>query len=134
MIDIVSSSTAPIHLKPLSKWVISEWGEVESAENVPPPLLAIDGQELRGGLMFSRFRNPDGEGVGLWVNALFVAPEHRREGIGSRLVRAAESEAVRAGERALFALTDVPTLYEKLGWQCVKASSEGTVVEIQFQE
>ena len=134
MIDIVSSSTAPIHLKPLSKWVIAEWGEIEPVENVPPPLLAIEGQELRGGVMFSRFHKPDGEGLGLWINALFVAPEHRRQGIGSRLVRAAESEAARAGERELFALTDIPTLYQKLGWTCVKTSNKGTVVAVLLEK
>ena len=128
MIDVVSSRTAPSHLKPLSEWVVSEWGEVESVENVPPPLLAIEGEELRGGLIFSRFRKPDGKGLGLWVKALFVSPEYRRKGIASQLVQAAETEAANTGERELYALTDVPTLYQNLGWRRVSAGSEGTVV------
>lgn len=128
MISVVSSRTAPDYLRPLSKWVVAEWGEIESVENVPPPLLALEGQDLRGGLIFSRFQKPDGGGLGLWVNALFVSPDYRRRGIGSQLIRAAETEALSTGERALYALTDVPALYRKLGWQTVKTSSDGTVV------
>ncbi len=140
MFHVVNSSAAPSHLKRLREWIIAEWGDVDSSEGqsekitVPPPLLAIDSSELLGGLMFSSFQKPDGEELGLWINALFVAPEHRRKGIASQLVRAAEEEAARTGERELFALTDVPKLYQKLGWQCVKNSSEGTVVGALLEE
>ena len=128
MTDVVSSSAAHIHLKRLSEWLLEEWGEVETFDNVPPPLLAIEGRELLGGLMFSTFHKPGREEQGLWINALFVAPEHRRQGIASQLIRAAETEAVRTGEQELFALTDIPKLYENLGWRCVETSSDGTVV------
>ena len=134
MIDVVSSRTAPVHLKPLSQWVVAEWGEFSPAENVPPPLLAIEDEELRGGLMFSRFHKPNGEGLGLWVNALFVAPQYRRKGIASLLVQAAETEAASAGERELYALTDVPQLYQNLGWQLVQTDTEGTVVGTQLHK
>lgn len=134
MIQVVSSSTAPSHLKRLREWFVAEWGEVDSFGSetdgtaVPRPLLALQRDELIGGLAFSGFRQPDSTELGLWINALFVTPKHRRRGIASRLIRAAEAEAVRAGERRLFALTDIPTLYSKLGWHSVKRSSEGTVV------
>lgn len=134
MINVVSSSTAHIHLKRLHEWLIAEWGEVESFDNVPPPLLATEGRELFGGLMFSSFHKPGGEELGLWINALFVAPEHRRKGIASQLILAAQVEAARTGERELFALTDIPTLYVKLGWQCVNSSSNGTVVAALLEE
>jgi predicted N-acetyltransferase YhbS len=95
---------------------------------VPLPLLGIEGQELLGGLMFSGFRKPGGDVLGLWINALFVAPEHRRKKIASQLIRAAEVEAFRTGERELFALTNIPKLYENLGWQRVETSNEGIVL------
>ena len=95
---------------------------------VPPPLLGIEGQALLGGLMFSGFRKPGGCTLGLWINALFVAHEHRRKGIASHLIRGAQAEAVRAGERELFALTSIPQLYENLGWQRVESSDKGFVL------
>jgi hypothetical protein len=49
-------------------------------------------------------------------------------GVASHLIRAAEVEAFRAGERALFALTNIPTLYENLGWQRIESSSDGIVL------
>jgi GNAT superfamily N-acetyltransferase len=135
MLHVVSSSVAPDHAHRLREWLIAEWGEVDPFKSqsdgriiVPLPLLGIEGQELLGGLMFSGFRKPGGDELGLWINALFVAPEHRRKGIASQLVRAAEVEAFRAGERELFALTNIPKLYESLGWQSVESSKEGTVL------
>jgi GNAT superfamily N-acetyltransferase len=135
MLRVVSSSAAPDHMDQLRAWLIAEWGEVNPFKSqsdgsilVPQPLLGIEGQELRGGLMFSGFRKPGGDSLGLWINALFVAPEHRRRRIASQLIRAAEVEAFRTGERALFALTNIPTLYENLGWQRVESSSDGIVL------
>ena len=138
MLNVVSSSAAPDHLYQLREWLIAEWGEVNPFKSqsdgritVPPPLLGIEGKELRGGLVFSSFRKPGGDSLGLWINALFVAPEHRRKRIASQLIRAAEVEAFRTGERALFALTDIPKLYENLGWQPVASSIEGVVLRAE---
>ena len=135
MFQVVSSNAAPGHMQQLREWLIAEWGEVnpfksqsDATITVPSPLLAIAGQQLLGGLMFSGFRKPGGDSLGLWINALFVAPEHRRKRIASQLIRAAEVEAFRAGERALFALTNIPKLYENLGWQRIVSSSEGIVL------
>jgi GNAT superfamily N-acetyltransferase len=135
MLHVVSSSAAPGHIYQLREWLVAEWGEVnpfksqsDGSITVPQPLLGIEGQELRGGLLFSGFRKPGGDSLGLWINALFVAPEHRRKKIASQLIRAAEVEAFRTGERALFALTNIPKLYENLGWQRVESSSDGIVL------
>jgi GNAT superfamily N-acetyltransferase len=135
MFHVVSSSVAPGHVSRLREWLVAEWGEVDPFKSqsdgriiVPPPLLGIEGQELLGGLMFSGFRKPGGDALGLWINALFVAPEHRRKRIGSQLIRAAEVEAFRTGERELFALTNLPKLYENLGWQRVERSTKGIVL------
>ena len=135
MIHIVSSSVAPGHARRLREWLVAEWGEVEPFKShsdgtvtMPPPLLAIEGQQLLGGLMFSGFRKPGGDALGLWINALYVAPEHRRKKIASQLIQAAEVQACRAAQRELFALTDIPTLYENLGWQRIETSNEGIVL------
>jgi GNAT superfamily N-acetyltransferase len=132
---VVSSSLAPDHVPRLREWLIAEWGEVDPFKSqsdgritVPVPLLATLGQELLGGLVFSGFRKPRGDALGLWINALFVAPEHRRKKVATHLIRAAEKEALKAGEVELFALTDIPRLYESLGWQGVDSSDKGIVL------
>lgn len=135
MFSIISSNSAPHHLKQLREWVEAEWDEVDPFEGaaegfiVPPPLLAIDDQKLLGGLAFSSFPIPGSEEIGVWVNALLVTPEHRSIGISSQLVQAAEVEAECIKVKELFVYTDVPKLYLKLGWSIVDSSGESTVLK-----
>lgn len=56
--------------------------------------------------------------VSPWLAGLYVAPEHRRHGIGQRLVRAIESEARERGHPRLHLYTtDAVRFYEQLGWK-----------------
>jgi amino-acid N-acetyltransferase len=50
------------------------------------------------------------------VRSLVVRPEWRGHGLGGRLVRALTREAQRLGIRRLFALTDNPAFFERLGF------------------
>jgi GNAT superfamily N-acetyltransferase len=55
--------------------------------------------------------------VSPWLAGLFVAPEHRRHGIGQLLVRAIENEARLRGHPKLHLYTtDAVRFYEPLGW------------------
>jgi GNAT superfamily N-acetyltransferase len=135
MFSVVSSNSQPHHLKQLRDWFVAEWGRVDPFESSkdglvsPSPLLAIDGVQLLGGLAFTRYAVSGSEKIGLWINALFVAPAHRGMGIGSELIRGSKAEAARIKESELFAYTDVPELYQKLGWQVESHSAEGTVLK-----
>jgi GNAT superfamily N-acetyltransferase len=53
----------------------------------PLAVLAFEGEELRGGLTGQTAR-----GV-LYIDHFWVAPAHRRQGLGARLLAAAEGEA-----------------------------------------
>ena len=132
MIRVVSSTVDSAHLNRLDEWFIAEWGKegaLRLADSTEPrPLVALEHDEALGGLAFSRFRRPGGESLALWINALFVVPDHRRKGIASQLIRAAEAEADQLGEKELYALTDIPILYVNLGWRCIDSDSAGTVV------
>ena len=134
MFSIIYSNFDSPHLKQLAEWFTAEWGNTthfstsKNGLTIPSPLLAVDGSLLLGGLAFTRYVVPDGDRMGLWVNALLVAPEWRGAGIGAQLIQAAEIEATRINETELFALTDVPRLYRRSGWVDVRHDDVNTVV------
>ncbi|MDA1370932.1 MAG: GNAT family N-acetyltransferase [Proteobacteria bacterium] len=135
MYSIINSKTDRLLLKQFREWVEEEWGKVDSNDHndedlaIPSPLLAVTDSELLGGLGFTCFSIPGVNKTGLWVNTLLVAPEYRNIGIGEKLVLAAEAEAVRSMERELFVYTDVPGLYQKLGWIIVDDKNESKVLK-----
>jgi len=53
-----------------------------------------------------------------WLAGIFVLPKHRRQGIGSQIVRFLEIEAARLGHSMLYLWTpSAAALYESLGWR-----------------
>ena len=134
MISIVSSRLASFHLSQLREWIIGEWGKADPFEGVydepvvPPPLLVVDGDQLLGGLAFTNAPVQSSDKIGLWINALFVLPEHRRRGIGSMLVAEAQTAASDANVDELFVFTDAPILYQKLDWSIIDDTGTNTVL------
>ncbi|WP_022721772.1 GNAT family N-acetyltransferase [Rhodopseudomonas sp. B29] len=62
--------------------------------------------------------------VSPWLAGLFVAPEHRRAGVGEALVRAVEDEARLRGFTRLFLYTrDAAAFYQRLGWSVVDTTA-----------
>lgn len=105
-----------------------QWGSVDDRGadtedgprpgTLPAPLVAVDDSgHFAGGLAFTTAKRPGGTSMGIWINAVVVDPEHRRQGVASRLVRAAEREAAERGVDRIFVYTDVPRLYQNLGWE-----------------
>ena len=132
MIEIESSNFSSHHLEQLHSWFVGEWGEVDpfvdckNGVALPAPILALDCGVLIGGLSFTGCNKPNSSTVGVWVNALFVSPEKRGAGVASKLLETAEKEARKLGVNELYARSDVPALYEKLSWQVLHQTSEGT--------
>lgn len=55
-----------------------------------------------------------------WLAGLYVAPAHRRHGVGAALVRAIEGQARQRGHHRLFLYTtDAADYYQRLGWSIV---------------
>lgn len=53
-----------------------------------------------------------------WLSALYVLPEHRRQGIGSKLVERVAAEAVTLGYPRIYLYTlDQMSFYAARGWQ-----------------
>lgn len=125
MFVIVKAPPGSAHRVELRERFIAEWGQFDAFDNAlfgttPPPLLALQERRLLGGLAFSHYPSPRDSVIGLWINGLQVDPQHRRQGIASALVRAAEREAQALGVAQLFVRTQLPALYQALGWQVIE--------------
>ena len=71
----------------------------------------------------------------LWVNALYVATSWRGRGIGSHLLREGVKIAASWDRTQLYAYTEVPQFYERLGWRRLSDDdvNEMHVVEIRIR-
>ena len=79
-------------------------------------LAEVDGQPA-GSCLFVREEIDPKHDLTPWLAALYVAPQFRKQGIASALVRAIEQHARNVGcsELFLYTITAEP-LYAKLGW------------------
>jgi GNAT superfamily N-acetyltransferase len=120
----------------VSRWYFDEWGHLSTTnsiertrsqmqdymhrDKIPFILLATEADEIVGaaqlkyhemGTMF-----PDKEH---WLGGLYVAPDQRGRGYGSRIVREIVSLAPRYGVRTLHLQTEALDggLYTRLGWR-----------------
>jgi len=123
------------HLIELYQCFEREWDDVEpltatkNGKFVPMPIIAsLDGQ-LVGGLVFSRFLSPITQQQAIWINALFIKPENRRQGISSRLIQHAEQLIQAMNEPELLVFAQIPALYSKLGWQVVETVDDHFVLK-----
>ena len=105
----------------LQRWLTETWGRVDSLispdGSYPPPLIAQQGTELAGGLSFTTATLPDAIDTGIWVNTLYVAPTHRERGLGTLLIEHAAQAASAFGLQKLYVFTEIPALYQSIGWQ-----------------
>lgn len=134
VIEIRNSQLNSPHLQALYRWFIEEWGNVDTFReqkngvSLPLPLLAFRDDALVGGLAFTGYNKPGTNVAGLWICALLVLPEHRRLGIASKLISAAEQHALNSGFDELFARSTAATLYEKQNWTTLYEEDGNTVL------
>ncbi|MFQ2106677.1 GNAT family N-acetyltransferase [Aeromonas rivipollensis] len=91
---------------------------------LPPVLVAVMNEVVVGGLTFSRFKEPHRSGEVIWINAVFVSAEYRGKGLASRLINAGVSQTLASSQDYLYAYTNVPALYQSLGWSEVAIECE----------
>ncbi len=134
MVSILNSKDAPQVLDQLKDWMMLEWGEPISFEAkhpqilIPAPLVALNKQkQLIGGLAFTTAPVPQTDEVGVWINALLVAPDYRRKGIASRLIKSAVAEAALKYVSQLYVYTEFAELYISNGWTLLE-SEDGNAV------
>ncbi|EPI5813044.1 GNAT family N-acetyltransferase [Vibrio vulnificus] len=114
----------------LEKLFQTEWSDFLFADtykpesNLPPVIVVLRDNQVIGGLAYSRFKEPHGDSEVIWFNAVYVSPEWRGQGIASELINRGVSQVSAATQSNLYAYTNVPSLYELLGWLAVDIESE----------
>jgi predicted N-acetyltransferase YhbS len=124
----------PEALPRLAAWHHAAWGflhpggtvaEVEAElrghldpGRIPVTFVALIGDAVVGSASLIAHDLPERSDLGPWLASLYVAPEHRRQGIGAALAERVVEEAVLLGIPMLYLFTfDREDYYARLGWQ-----------------
>ena len=144
-VRIESLADRPELLPTVAEWHWNEWGDVDPSgslqswaeglasrthrDRIPASYVAVADGEPVGSVVLVEHDMPDRGDLAhltLWLAGLFVKPAYRHQGIGSALVRHAQSEALRFGVSRLYLYTSTASdVYKRLGWKTIG----GTVYE-----
>ena len=108
----------------------SEWPDFKFQdtykENVqlPPVITVLRDNVVIGGLAYSYFQEPHQVRDVVWINAVFVDPQWRGQGIASELISRGVRQISSAVQTQLYAYTNIMGLYQGLGWSTVDIESE----------
>ena len=147
---IHNSESRPEFLAELRNLFLTEWATVDAFDdhqfeadwfggnerqsNLPAPLLALESNNLVGGLSFTWFRPDDLTNAKLWINAILVKPAFRGNGIATSLIKEAIVSASKTDETELFVYTEIPLLYTSVGWQLVSCPDQNHVLKTSLVE
>ena len=118
----------------LAAWHYAQWAELmpEWSHNealaelqshaerrkIPTTLVALEDGRLLGSVSLLTADLAGWEHLSPWLASVFVIPDRRGEGVGTRLIRRAIEEARELGVRALYLFTaGHETYYQRLGWR-----------------
>jgi GNAT superfamily N-acetyltransferase len=119
----------------VARWHHMEWGHLRPGETVedravrvesecghreiPTTFVALAGQQCLGSASLVACDMDIRPTLTPWLSGVFVAPEHRRRGVGASLVERVVQEAWALGKPRLYLYTSGSgALYLRLGW-CV---------------
>ncbi len=131
---IATLAEHPDHVRTVSAWILNEWGSLTpgatlekvetkfqthlNRKRIPLTLLAFEGLAPVGTASLVLHDISNRSELSPWLAAVFVLPEQRGRGTGSRLVEAAERVAGQLGVPQLFLFThDREGFYARLGWE-----------------
>ena len=135
MYKLINSTDAPQLIPQFLEWIENQWGNAQSPESLasesgfPAPIFAVENDTLLGGLAFTQHIKPDSDTLGVWINALYVAPEYRKRGIAACLIQKAEAEAQKMSIDEIYVYTDTPVIYQKQGWVVYNTIDDHTVLQ-----
>ena len=98
--------------------------EAADADSIPLSLVALNAGTPVGTVNLVANDNEERPDLAPWLAALLVLPDHRRQGVGSILVRALVAEATRLRVPQMYLGTDLPQFYSRLGAEIHEALSD----------
>ncbi|MBN1994656.1 MAG: GNAT family N-acetyltransferase [Anaerolineae bacterium] len=124
----------------LAGWAQQEWGHLLPEitfemivstfkkrtlyHHIPETFVAVVGKQLVGMASIDPHDMTTRPDLSPWLAAVYVAPEFRHKGIGSRLVRAVMQEAaVLKLDRIYLFTPNKMNFYNRLGWQFLEHTS-----------
>jgi len=148
-IEIQPLADFPQAIPALAAWIHAEWGALEAippeeieaglrrnsgCREIPTTFVALSGCKPVGTVSLDTTDLPGFEHLGPWLASLFVEPEFRGQGLGSRLLKHAMDHAGRLGARPLWLWTLRDTaFFEKHGWEKSGESVlSGSKVDLMF--
>ncbi|WP_210473038.1 GNAT family N-acetyltransferase [Vibrio crassostreae] len=108
----------------------SEWSDFKFKDTykdsvqLPPVIVVLRDNVVIGGLAYSYFQEPHQVRDVVWINAVFVAPQWRGQGIASELINRGVRQVSSTVQTQLYAYTNITGLYQGLGWSVVDIESE----------
>jgi predicted N-acetyltransferase YhbS len=131
--DIIDLADEPLHIPTLAKWHHDEWGylnpngsveqRIEKMERylssglIPSTFIAKEGVTVLGSAAIIENDMDTHPELSPWLASVFVAPEHRGNGIGSKLVNYILERARLEQLGTLYLFTPTKEqFYSRLGW------------------
>jgi len=133
MFTIKNLKESPDHLTQLAQWHQSEWSHLNPGETleqriermqdylninfIPSTFIAEDNTVLGSAAVIQNDMQTRTE-LSPWLASVYVSPENRKRGIGTKLVQHIMSCVKNEAYNTLYLFTaDRETFYEGLGWQ-----------------
>jgi len=137
MITIEYLADYPEFLPTLAEWQHGEWGYIRPGDTVEARMALLQASIGRDCIPLTMVALADGKVLGSaslirhdmdtrleltpWLAGVFVAPEHRRQGIGPQLVRRIMAEAGKLNGPVLYIYTvHSEAFYANLGWSLLE--------------
>ena len=134
MIEVVNVCEQPQYLPTLARWHHEQWsylnpdvsldqriGKMQSHLEglfIPSTYLILTQGKLAGSAAMVRRDMDTHPELSPWLASVFIAPEFRRQGLGSRVVSRVMAEANAHAVEQLYLFTpDQVPFYKKLGWE-----------------
>ena len=140
-INISDVRTAPHWISSIAQSQFEFWGPLtgsdtlsgyvqlltsaSKSDSLPRVLIAEEGGKLLGSVNLVACDCSARPDMTPWLAQLFIAPEHRKLGVGAALVRAAQDSARELGFETLYLFTSgtLPNYYRRLGWSEIETFS-----------